>query len=269
MRTDARRSASFQRLALAQRVSQSVLVQAVWAILLARVTPRLRRRFSAFTVSGRPSQVSHVDSIVGPLVNNVPLAVPVALDDKLPDLFGRLRAPHSAAQPYEHCSSQQIADAAGLPGGRLFDSLVVFENYPLHAINHWQAADVVVRDVHGTATSNYPLTLVVLPGREIDFRMLFDAEHYSADTVRRLLEQTVALLHGIIAHPDARIRDLNLAEQDLETARTDTVGGPTLRILDSADAPHPSGCRERCGWKNRQNRHDAVAQYRLSRRLAG
>ena len=240
VRIDARRSASFQQLALAQRVSQSVLVQAVWAILLARYTEAEEAVFGV-TVSGRPSQVSHVDSIVGPLVNNVPLRVRVALDDTLPDLFGRLRAAHSAAQPFEHCSSQQIADAAGLPRGRLFDSLVVFENYPLHAINHWQAADVVVRDVHGTATSNYPLTLVVLPGREIDFRMLFDAERYSAETARRLLEQTVALLHRIIAHPDARIRDLNLAEQGLETARTDTCSGPTLRILDSADAPTPVG----------------------------
>jgi thioesterase domain-containing protein/acyl carrier protein len=237
IRMNATESSRFQEMAIAQHISQSVLVQAAWSILLARYSEVDEVVFGV-TVSGRPSQVPDVDTIVGPFVNNVPVRIPIALDDTLPELFARLQSAQVAAQPFEHCSSQQIARAAGLPDGRLYDSLVVFENYPLHSIEQWRAADVVVRDVHGTATSNYPLTLIVNPGREILLRLLYDAERYSAATATQVLEQTVTLLQGIIARPESRVRDLGLGEAPWKTSQFES--GPALQILDASSQPTPA-----------------------------
>jgi thioesterase domain-containing protein/acyl carrier protein len=236
VRMNASESSRFQEMAISQHVSQSVLVQAAWSVLLARYADVDEVVFGV-TVSGRPSQVPDVDTIVGPFVNNVPVRVPIALEDTLPELFARLQSAQVAAHPFEHCSSQQIARAAELPDGRLYDSLVVFENYPLHSIEQWRAADVVVRDVHGTATSNYPLTLIVNPGREILLRLLYDAERYSAATAVQVLEQTATVLQAIITRADSRVCDLGLAKASRQTLPVD--GEPALRILDAAGQSTP------------------------------
>ena len=147
-------------------------------------------------------------------------------------------------QPFEYCPLAQIAGAAGRSGGRVFDTLVVYENYPLHDADRLELGDVTIRDMHGTTTSSYPLSLVALPGRQLVLRMLFDGRHYSARTAQRLLEQTATLLRAMADQPEALVRDLALAHVgpvDLSSEQSDSAkeSGLVVRVLDSAGQPAP------------------------------
>ncbi|MBI2824763.1 MAG: hypothetical protein HYX69_08760 [Planctomycetia bacterium] len=232
-------NAGLARLAKAQRMSLSTLVEAAWAVLLARYQER-EEVVLGVAVSGRPPQVPRVETIVGPLVNNVPRRVPVPLDDPLHRLWRRLQTLQIEAQPFEYCSLEQIGQASGTPGGRLFDSLVVFENYPLHDAGQMQAGDVTIRDIDGTATSNYPLTLVALPGTALKLRMLYDRNRYAAVVAERLLDQLATLLRQMIENPNALVRDMRLAEP-IRRGVPSIPDVARTRVLDRAHQDAPVG----------------------------
>ena len=229
-------------LALGQRVSRSALVKAAWAILLARYLDCEDVVFGV-TVSGRPPQVPLVETIVGPLANNVPLRVRVALDDSLADLFARLSRQQLETQPFEYCPLAQIAGAAGRSGGRVFDTLVVYENYPLHDADRLELGDVTIRDMHGTTTSSYPLSLVALPGRQLVLRMLFDGRHYSANRpATSRADGHVATRHGRpTGSTGARFALAHVGPVDLSSEQSDSAkeSGLVVRVLDSAGQPAP------------------------------
>ncbi len=124
-------TAALTKLAAAQRVSVNTLVQAAWSVLLTRYC-ETEDVVLGVVVSGRPPHLRGVEATVGPFMNNVPLRVRVAADDLLMDVLARLQHKQAELQAFEHCPLEQIVRAAGLPDGcRLFDTLLVFENYPI------------------------------------------------------------------------------------------------------------------------------------------
>ena len=231
----------------ATRVSSSTIVQAAWAILLARYADCDDVMFGV-TVSGRPAELPHIETVVGPFANAIPLRIDISKHERLPELLRRLQESLVEAQPFEHCSVEQVAQAAGQAGKRLFRTLVVFENYPWQGDKSWQIADVQVGHVHGTTSSRCPLTLVVLPGRTWTLRMMYDPDIYQAATADRLLQQVAILLRGMTARPDAQVRDLRLSIPSSNPCPrgATNLGGDCAFWMQPSSQPL-STCRRSCG----------------------
>ncbi|HEY4312211.1 MAG TPA: condensation domain-containing protein [Pirellulales bacterium] len=227
-------SARLAQLATTWRTSLSALVESAWGILLARHSRSQDVSFGV-AVSGRAPQVSQVETIVGPFANNVPRRVTISHDDAVATVCQRLQQKQIETQPLEHCSLEQIGRAAGRSDGRLFDSLVVFENYPLPPGEAFTFDEITIRNLHGTTTSSYPLTLIAMPGRELVLRLLYDRQLYSDDFAARMLDQVMVLLKSIAARPETTVRELPLVEQEeLELLACLDEQGPVLRVLDGA-----------------------------------
>lgn len=226
--------------ALAQRASQSTLLQAAWAILQSRYAEREDVVFGV-AVAGRPPQVARIESIAGPLVNNIPFRLRVGLNDSLAELCERLGHQQVDAQPFEYCPLDQILRAANLPiARRLFDTLVIYENYPLHGAADRQVGSLTLRDMDGTATSSYPLTLVGLPGDGLTLRLLYDRRLYDTEAASRLLQQVATLLEQIVNQPAARVGDLSLAGA-VDNRQTLACSELQLRVCDCAGRTAPVG----------------------------
>ena len=69
-------------------------------------------------------------------------------------------------------------------GQSLFDSLFVFENAPLAASLQEHAQALGVRTLGNRTHTNYPLTVVVIPGRELWLQLSADSRRFEADAVR-------------------------------------------------------------------------------------
>lgn len=232
-------SASLRELARRWRVGEGVLLQAAWSILLGRYFECEEVLFGC-ALSGRPADVPLVERIVGPFVNNVPLRVSVALSTPVQALCQQLQRAGSALQPHEHCTLEQIAQAAGLADrGRLCDTLLVFENYPHSDTRALQVGEIVVSDLQGTVSSAYPLTLIAQPAEALQLRMLYDRQRYSELTASRLLEQVETLLENIAERPGARVDELSLARCEDRAPRACEDRQP--HIIDFAGRPAPPG----------------------------
>uniref|UniRef100_UPI0005A9FBD4 non-ribosomal peptide synthetase n=1 Tax=Paraburkholderia bannensis TaxID=765414 RepID=UPI0005A9FBD4 len=207
------------------RVTLNTVVQAAWALVLARFAGREQVVFGA-TVSGRPADLADADKIVGLFINSLPLWIDV---DPGAAPAAWLRAIHAqtvALQDAAHTPLAKLQQWAGVAGDGLFDSLIVFENYPLDdALQAGQSA-FDVRAVETVDNTHYPLTLIVTPGRTategLALKWRHDARRVSSAAVERLARQFHAMLDQLadavsVSAQPARLADIAL-QADLPPA---------------------------------------------------
>jgi amino acid adenylation domain-containing protein/non-ribosomal peptide synthase protein (TIGR01720 family) len=201
-------------MATAQRVTVSGVVQAAWALLLARLS-RERDVVFGVTTSGRPPELDGVDRGVGLFINTLPLRVDVDPAARVGDWLREVQRRQVAVRELEHsalASVQRWSDVA--PGEPLFESIVVFENYPQGAA--LKVTDLEIADLDFREQSNYPLAVLVLPGPELGLTFVHDAARLDAGTVGPVADRLLRLLELLADAPDARLGEVSLVDADEE-----------------------------------------------------
>ncbi|MFI8510833.1 amino acid adenylation domain-containing protein [Streptomyces sp. NPDC085460] len=156
------RTAALHAAARAHGVTVNTLVRAAWALCLHRRTGSHDLVFGA-TVSGRPAELPEVEDMVGQFINTLPVRVRLQPQETVAALLARLQEEHAELLPYHHVPLPDVQRAAGL--GPLFDTCVVFENFP-GAEELPADPDDTLRlvEVSGHDAYHYPLKLMVVPG---------------------------------------------------------------------------------------------------------
>ncbi|HZI02860.1 MAG TPA: amino acid adenylation domain-containing protein, partial [Archangium sp.] len=114
---------------------------------------------------------------------------------------------------YEHTPLVHIQSASALPRGTpLFESLVVFENYPLDT-SVLSSPSLRVVDVQGFEATNYPLTLSVLPGEALRLRAVYDSPRFEHTGMERLLGHWRNALEGLAASGATSLGDVTLLSE--------------------------------------------------------
>ncbi|WP_052000143.1 non-ribosomal peptide synthetase [Caenispirillum salinarum] len=190
-------SAALAALARWLRVTPSVLVQGAWALLLARHAGTDEAVYG-LTVSGRPADLPGVDRMVGLFINTLPLRVAVDEDTTLAAWLTALRDAAQAAEEHGQVALADLQAWAGHPGRALFESAVVFENYP-----DATAADtddgLRVESATTAEETSLPLTLAVVPGEAMALHLSWRRDRFDAATADRLLAQMDTLLTAFAA----------------------------------------------------------------------
>jgi len=218
------------------RLTLSALVHGAWGLVLAAALDR-RDVVLGTTVSGRPAGLRGVESMVGLFINNLPLRL--RLDDAEPALAWLRRLQETQVEMGEtgHVSPLQVQEWSGLPAGvRLFDSLVVFENYPVDASVLDSGGGLRLGEILPGIRTSYPLTLVAAPGPRLLLQLVYDTRLFAGGEVERALDLLADLLAALAAEPERRTGDLlgRLAEGAVELAAPDLAA--TAGLVDLRDA---------------------------------
>ncbi|MDO0924516.1 non-ribosomal peptide synthase/polyketide synthase [Streptomyces sp. TG1A-8] len=207
---------ALEDLARTSGLTLNTLVQGAWALLLARQSGREEVVYGT-TVSGRPPELPGSEAMTGLFIATLPTRVTVPADGTLLDWLRRLQHDQSEDRRFDHVPLTRIRTFTELPErSGLFDSIVVFENYP---VDDGLAAAHGLRlsDLDGIETTNYPLSLVAYPGDELVLRLGYDPELFDAATVRRTAEYLAVLLEGMTTgaeRPPARLPLLTAARRE-------------------------------------------------------
>ncbi|WP_447009228.1 non-ribosomal peptide synthase/polyketide synthase [Saccharothrix hoggarensis] len=187
-------------------LTANTVVQGAWALLLSRVSGQADVVFGS-TVSGRPAELPGVESMVGMLINTVPTRVVVDGTAEVGAWLRDVQAAQSESRRFEHTSLAEIQALTGIgsgAGARLFDSVVVFENYPFE-----EAADGPrVVEVDAVDNATLPLTLSASLTDRLNLDLAYDPELFDRSTAARLAGWLRELVDAIAADPRARIVDL-------------------------------------------------------------
>ncbi len=206
----ARATSALQSLVRRQQVTLNTLVQGAWALLLSRYSGTQDVVFGA-TVSGRPPELPGVESMVGLFINTLPVRVKVAPDAKLSAWLKQLHDQQVELRQYEYSPLVQVQGWSEMPRGvPLFESLLVFENYPVDASLRAQKGSLAIERVRAVEQTNYPLTVLSGPGEELGLKISYDCRRFDAPTITRMLGHLAALLEGMAVSPDCRLSDLQL-----------------------------------------------------------
>ena len=128
---DAEVTARLEHSARRMQVTLNTLLQGAWALLLSRYGGEDEVVFGS-TGSGRAMELEGAQEMVGLFINTIPLRVPVPAEARLGAWLAGLQRAYAEARAYEHTPLVEVQGWSDVPRGTpLFESLFVFENYPM------------------------------------------------------------------------------------------------------------------------------------------
>ncbi len=204
-------TAALRAWARRQRLTLNTLVQAAWGVLLGRYSGQAEVVFGV-TLSGRSADLPGIESMVGLFINTLPLRLAVAGEMPLLAWLRKQQLQQAELLQHEHTPLARVQEWSAVPRGLpLFESILVFENYPLEAALRQGGADLAMLDVRSFEMTNYPLTVVAAPGEELLLRIDYDGPQFDGTTAVRALEHLLSVLEGMASAGElARPLDLPL-----------------------------------------------------------
>ena len=162
----------------------NTVLQAAWAQLLCRLTGQHDVAFGT-TVSGRPAEVLGAESMVGLLINTVPVRANITAATTTTDLLDQLQSAHNHTLEHQHLALSEIHRITGHE--QLFDTLFAYENYPIdtgallgdHGVRHHRYHQPGIQPLPADGTS--PAGPRTGASRRIRHRCVRRGQHRGAD----------------------------------------------------------------------------------------
>jgi hypothetical protein len=196
-----------------QQITSGNFVQAAWALLLGLYAGEDDIVFGA-TVSGRPAQLSGAEEMTGLFINTLPVRAQIHPGSPVASWLREFQAQQADLRHYEYSSLVDVQGWSEVPRGLpLFESILVFQNYPVAASIEGSSGSLTITDVQAAAQTNYPLTVVVTPGHELSVLLAYDAGRFDGVTAKRIVRQFRSILELIIEHPEVPISQLPWLDQ--------------------------------------------------------
>ncbi len=209
-------SARLAAFARQRKVTVNTLIQAAWLLILQRYTGQRGVAFGT-TVSGRPAELPGIERQVGLFINTLPLIATPQPEQAVADWLETVQALNLALREQEHVPLYAIQRWAGATGDGLFDSLLVFENFPVaDSLRRGEGAGPRFSAVANHERTHYPLTLTVSLGERLALAFGYRRERFADATVTRLAGHLLNLLRGFVESPEAPLAALRLTD-DAET----------------------------------------------------
>jgi amino acid adenylation domain-containing protein/non-ribosomal peptide synthase protein (TIGR01720 family) len=205
--------------ALAQRehVTLNTVLQTLWARLVAAYS-RQRDVVFGVTVSGRPAELPGIENAVGLFINTLPLRVPVDHAAPLDVLLQDVQRRQLALSQFESSRLVDVQAASGVPRGQsLFDTILVFENYPLgDSLAATPLRDFTAGEVTSVEWTHYGLTCYVTPGRELRLKLVYRTDRFARGAMEGMLAEAQKQLLMMLGRPLPRpVHDAAREEHDL------------------------------------------------------
>ncbi len=232
LRNDRQSTARLVDGARSRGITLNTLTQLAWALVLSRLTGRTDVVFGV-TVSGRPAELSGVETMVGLFINTVPLRVRIDDDASVGAQCLALQRSSALLREHSYLGHAQLRAFGGV--GEMFDTLLVYENFPTGGLvggGEIATGDVTFRPAGLESLSHFPVTLAVhlADGELVLLVELIDGA-LGATTASMLGRRVLTTAERLLALWDWRMGDVSVLFED-EAA-----------LLQAADRPGraPSG----------------------------
>ncbi|MEJ5865310.1 amino acid adenylation domain-containing protein, partial [Pseudomonas farsensis] len=191
------------------KVTLNTLVQAAWLLLLQRYTGQSAVCFGA-TVAGRPAQLAGVEQQIGLFINTLPVIASPDGSHTVAQWLQQVQALNLSLREHEHTPLAEVQRWHGQGGEALFDTLVVFDNYPVAEALGQAGSQVRFAGLEHREHTHYPLTLAVGQGTGLELHLSYDRAQFDDAAVARLAVHLQQLLDAFCAQPLQPLGTLSL-----------------------------------------------------------
>jgi amino acid adenylation domain-containing protein/non-ribosomal peptide synthase protein (TIGR01720 family) len=191
------------------KITLNALLQAVWALLLGFYC-RTEDVLFGVTVSGRSIDLEKIESRVGLFINTIPLRVKLSYNFKPIEFLKNLQQNLAEIIHNSHASMAEIHSWCGVKsGGSLFDSILVFENYPVES-NPDNENYLSLEKVKTYDPAHYQLTISIVPRQRIMLNFCYDTNVLNKKTIHKLMTDFQIILQGLISGINFKLGDITL-----------------------------------------------------------
>ncbi|MDO6431640.1 amino acid adenylation domain-containing protein [Flavitalea sp. BT771] len=214
IRLDNTFAGGIQRYAQRLQITVNTLMQGIWSYLLYAYTGKENIVFGV-TVSGRPADMPGVEQRVGMYINTLPFCVRVDPDAPVGQWLRDIQSGQGAGLSYQYSPLSDIRKWTGI-GGDLFDSLLVFENYPVRKKVAGQEPALEIKQPRMTEQSNYPLSIRIGGDEEMWIGFSYNTRLLDGATVQRIAGHFRQVLTQLTNDQPARLGALRLLSPEEE-----------------------------------------------------
>ncbi|WP_156745113.1 non-ribosomal peptide synthetase, partial [Mycobacterium sp. 1165178.9] len=204
---------ALNELARSCHATVSTVLQGAWALLLTSLTGHHDVAFGTPRSRAGQSEVPGAESMVGLLINTVPVRVRITATTTTADLLAQLQSTHNDLLDHQHLALIDIHRVTGHE--QLFDTLFVYENYPIDTVvpSDADADALAITEFTNLEYNHYPLTMEALPGREIELRVEYDTDVFDAARIEALIERLQRVLVAMTADPTRALSTVDLLDR--------------------------------------------------------
>ncbi|MCP3144587.1 amino acid adenylation domain-containing protein [Pyxidicoccus sp. QH1ED-7-1] len=205
---------ALQAFARQHQLTLNTVLQGAWALVLARQVGEDDVLFGA-TVSGRSADLPGIEQMVGLFINTLPMRSRVEPGTPVLTWLAALHAEMLELRQYEHTSLARVQGWSEVPRGTpLFESLYVFENYPVDEAVRSGGNVLPIRDLTTAEQPDVPLVALSAPGERVELRLMYDAARFDPSAMERLLRHWNMALESMLARPDALLASVSLLSEE-------------------------------------------------------
>ncbi|MEV5470213.1 amino acid adenylation domain-containing protein [Streptomyces griseoincarnatus] len=194
-------------------VTLNTLLQGAWAIVLSKLTGQQDVVFGA-AVNGRPAELTGSDEMVGLFINTLPTRASCRPDRSLAEVVTDLQDRQITLLDHHYYGLADIQRGVGLPS--LFDTIVVFENYPIDRegiVDANASAGFTIDAIRPFAGSHYPLTL---NSSDPYLRLSLDYQRniYDREKAEVIAARLVRVLEQVLEDPNVPVGAVDVLADD-------------------------------------------------------
>jgi amino acid adenylation domain-containing protein/thioester reductase-like protein/non-ribosomal peptide synthase protein (TIGR01720 family) len=205
-----------QNFVRSHQITLNALLQTAWSVVLSSYSGCDDILYGT-TVSGRPPELPGVEKMIGLFINTVPLRVKLNPLEPVADNLKNIQDAIQKTSQFSHISLNKLQALSGItPGDPLFYSLFVFENYPFDQ-DARENKTVRMNELRSYEKSNYPLNLIVVPGKDLSLRVSYDGDCFCEGVIESMAGHFECALRSIIQNPAGLLKDVEIISEKERT----------------------------------------------------
>ncbi|WP_025715888.1 non-ribosomal peptide synthetase, partial [Paenibacillus sp. 1-18] len=218
------------------QVTINTLLQTAWGIVLQKYNDHNDVVFGS-VVSGRPSDISGVEDIIGLFINTIPVRIRSEADESFAEVMKKMQEQALASHAYDTYPLFEI-QALTDQKQNLIQHIMVFENYPVdeqvEQLGHNDEASFEIDNVTVFEQTNYDFNLAVMPGEALRLSFGFNTQVYDAADIQRIAGHFIHLLEQVTGNPNIAVSEIKLAtpQEESEILNVFNEGASANTIVD-------------------------------------
>ncbi|OJW54632.1 MAG: hypothetical protein BGO67_05225 [Alphaproteobacteria bacterium 41-28] len=212
-------------------VTLNSVFQAVWSLILSQHTRQEEVTFGV-TVSGRSISLSGIEDMVGIFINTVPFKVEIRPHESLRDLLQRIQ---KVTITHQDNSYLPLSEIQATTARDLFDSIFVFENYPLSESDTISTDNLDKRfhlnPIKLVEKIEYPIGIMICPGKQINIHLHYQDNYFTREKIDNIKQGIVSICE--------HLQTSNMAVGNIPSIAQDT----SIKLLqwNNTKADYPEG----------------------------
>lgn len=198
-----------ERFAQRERVTLNTLLQGTLCLLLRTYCGRSTVSFGS-TVAGRPADLPGSEGMLGLFINTLPVIHTVKPEQSVGEWLRALQNENLRMREHEHVPLYDIQRWAGHPGQPLFDTILVFENYPLdRALRARSHSRLGIENPVTIEPTHYPLTVVIRTGEGLGVALSYQQAAFDRCRMEQFRAHLLKLLGDLVVSSERPIMQIS------------------------------------------------------------